>query len=778
MMAVVCEASVGSLNISCRAPSDPQQAVGRATLLVGRQNVHVKVTTSNVAYTAVDSTYSFDLTVQNLIPQAMGTTDGTSAHANGVRVFFSSGPTVTGGTGPAEVKNATGFDAFTTASQPYFQYSGPDLGADGILSTNETSAAKPWRLRLGPSVASFTFTLLISAEVRYPSGYIDVTPGVDSIFEGTTAALTATVRDAFGDVVPGQAITWGTTASGIGAVDTNGMVSGIAPGSVTITASSGIRSGSATISVCPNLSVGEAYTATMPAASSLCFGADDAGAAEFTYMPINQSSASALSLTVLASGIQAVAGPPSPNLMVPDRGALEARVQTASDDSHFEFLRRDKALGEALARRGRSTRVDRRRDPLTSALVTPGVPAVGDLWELNVAQGCSGTRDNRYGRVRSIGQHVIIVADTLNPAGGFTTAQYDSIAFEFDSLAYAIDTANFGGPSDIDVNQRVVAFYTRAVNELSPPASSAVVSGFFSARDLFDSAPTSCPQSNESEMFYMLVPDPTGAVNSNVRTVSYVRGGTVSTMAHELQHLINASRRVYVEQTPNFEEVWLNEGLSHIAEELVFYRASAGLGPGSNLNLSDLTTGPSAPARVAAFNTYANSNFGRFRSWMQRPDTAGSFKNTDALAVRGVIWGFLRYAADRKGGTQATTWYDLVNTSSSGKTNLEAVFGTSADDLQRDFTAAMYTDDAVSGVTAHYQNLSWNFRSVWQGLGGFPLGARNLSNGVPLTLSYSRGGGTAYARFGIPAGGFAGITALSGGVAPTSPYALIVVRSK
>jgi hypothetical protein len=240
------------------------------------------------------------------------------------------------------------------------------------------------------------------------------------------------------------------------------------------------------------------------------------------------------------------------------------------------LLGRDRGLaaqlhrsGNALIQRQAATRGGPRR------LITVGVPSVGDLMNLNVAQGCSGALDTRVGQVRSIGQHVIVVSDTANPPGGFTTAQYDSIALEFDSLAYAVDTTSFGGPTDLDTNQRVVAFYTRAVNELSPPASSVVVLGFFTARDLFSSAPASYPRSNEGEMFYMLVPDPTGAVNSNVRTVSFVRGSTVGTMAHELQHLINASRRIYENGTWSglLEEVWLNEGLSHIAEELVFYRA-------------------------------------------------------------------------------------------------------------------------------------------------------------------------------------------------------------
>ncbi|HEV7590783.1 MAG TPA: hypothetical protein VGO40_21920, partial [Longimicrobium sp.] len=332
-------------------------------------------------------------------------------------------------------------------------------------------------------------------------------------------------------------------------------------------------------------------------------------------------------------------------------------------------------------------------------------------------------------------------------------------------------------------NGHVVAFFTRAVNELSPPASSSVVLGFFASKDVFGT--DDCSNSNGqatvgAELFYMLVPDPTGAVNSNVRTVSFVRGNTTGTLGHEFQHMINGMRRAYVTGASFFEQGYLNEGLSHVAEELMFYRTSVGLAPRGNIQLSTLTTGPNASRRVAAFNTYANQNYGRFRGWLQRPDTAGAFRpNANSLAVRGAIWAFLRYAADRVNGTDQTFWFNLVNSNLEGKANIQnAIGGADPDAWLRDFTAGMYADDNAFSVAAAYQQPSWSFRSVYGGLGGFPLLARPLTNGVGLTLSYNTGGGTMYGRFGVPASGFARVTALSGGVAPTSPYALIVVRTK
>ena len=773
LAALSCRADVRHATVKCAGAGGVAGANG---LIIGGQHTFVEVTAANAAYDG--EVFRFDVSIGNLIPQPMGTTDGTTPSGTGVRIFFHQGPTVITGTGSISVANPTDVGTFTGVDQPYFEYSGAELGADGILSTSETSSSKGWELAVDATVTTFDFILLVSADVPFPNGWIDVTPAADSILEGGTQPLSATVRTRTGQAVPGATVTWGTSDAGVATVDAAGTVTAVAPGAATITATAGARSGSATLQVCPDLAVGEAYTAVMPGAAALCFAGAAGASAEYTYMPVNLSSSSALSLSVTGSGIAGVTGPPTPNLR-PGGGLVfsESRALQAGDDLHARRMERERReLTPLLSRPG--TRVDRSRARGPRYLVTPGVPSVGDLWSLNVASGCSGTLDLRTGRVVSIGQHVVVVADTTNPPGGFTTAQYDSIAAEFDSLAYPVDTANFGGPTDLDDNDRVVAFYTRAVNELSPPASSVVVQGFFTARDLFSSAPASCPMSNEGEMFYMLVPDPTGVVNSNVRTVSSVRGGTVATMAHELQHLINASRRVYVNIAPGFEEVWLNEGLSHIAEELIFYRTSVGLAPRGNIVLSTLTTGPSASRRVAAFNTYANQNYGRLRSFLQRPDTAGAVKNTDALAVRGAIWAFLRYSADRVNGSDAAFWFSLVNSTTAGKANLQAVLGTDPDPWVRDWIAAMYADDAVAGVSPQYQTTSWSYRSVYGGLGGYPLGTRPLTNGVALTLSYSRGGGTAYVRFSVPADAFASVTALSGGLPPSSPYALIVMRTK
>jgi hypothetical protein len=786
---LLCEGSTQARTVSCRpdladgtqgaaAPAGVSANVSTGsgmvsgTRIVGNQGVHVQLTGSN--FTLANDTFAFDVTVQNLVPQAMGTLDGVTLDPSGIKVFFHQLPTVVSGSGSVAVANEDGIGVFTASNQPYYQY-------DELLSSNEVSAAKAWKFEVTGTI-TFQFKVYLLVPLQFPAGYIDVVPASAFALAGNTDALSATVRQWDGTPAVEQGVSWGSTDAGIATVDGAGLVTAVAPGAVQITATKNTLAGSTTINVCPDLAVGQVYRATFPSASSICFGAGGS-AQEYTYMPINHSVASALSLTLTGTGIQAVTGPPTPQVaegawrLSPAFGGRSEAVEEfdLGDYLHWQIQEENRRYAETAQR----IRLADRAADADGQLIPAGVPTVGDLWNLNVAIGCSGARDERVGQVRSVSQHAIIVSDTTNPPGGFTTAQYDSIALEFDSLAYAVNAANFGAPTDLDTNGRAVIFYTRAVNELSPPASSVVVLGYFTARDLFSSGPDGCSRSNEGEMFYMLVPDPTGAVNSNVRTVSFVRGSTVGTTGHELQHLINASRRLYLVPTNNLEEVWLNEALSHVAEELIFYRASVGLTPGMNIITSNLTTGPNASRRVAAFNSYANPNFGRLRSWLQRPDTGGAFKDNDVLSNRGAAWAFMRYAADRNGGTQANFWSNLVNTSLTGTANLQAVTGASPTEWLSDFTAAMYGDDAVAGISAIFTQPSWSFRSLYTALNGsYQLVPRPLTNAVGLTLSYSRGGGTAYARFGVPASSFATITALSGGVPPISPVEVLVMRTK
>lgn len=280
-------------------------------------------------------------------------------------------------------------------------------------------------------------------------------------------------------------------------------------------------------------------------------------------------------------------------------------------------------------------------------------------YNVNATNPC-GSPDMRNFRVETESAHLRIVSGLDNPPGGFTLQDYQAFAATFESLVWPVLTENFGMPTDIDNNGKVIAFFTRAVNELTKPGEQSVVGGFFFGRDLFPRAGnirfTECPSSNEAEMFYMLVPDPTGVVNGNVRSVNSVRNLTIGVIGHEFQHLINSSRRLYINQGAMWPETsYMEEGLSHIAEELLFYEASGGLLPRTNIDIDMIRQ---SQQRVDAFNAYMSSNSGRFSAYLKDPTTNAPYQKNDDLATRGAIWSFMRYLADR--GTPGTPFTEPV----------------------------------------------------------------------------------------------------------------------
>jgi uncharacterized protein YjdB len=78
---------------------------------------------------------------------------------------------------------------------------------------------------------------------------ITLAPLTPTINVGATSQLTATLRDAQGNVLTGRTVTWETSAGGVATVSTGGLVTGVAAGTATITARSEGQSASTTATV-------------------------------------------------------------------------------------------------------------------------------------------------------------------------------------------------------------------------------------------------------------------------------------------------------------------------------------------------------------------------------------------------------------------------------------------------------------------------------------------------------------------------------------------------
>src|SRR5207249_12308173 len=80
-----------------------------------------------------------------------------------------------------------------------------------------------------------------------PVARVIVTPPSGTTPVGQTVQLTATPEDAAGKALSGRAVIWSSSQSSVAGVDANGLVTALATGSATITATREGQSGSATV---------------------------------------------------------------------------------------------------------------------------------------------------------------------------------------------------------------------------------------------------------------------------------------------------------------------------------------------------------------------------------------------------------------------------------------------------------------------------------------------------------------------------------------------------
>ncbi len=657
-------------------------------------------------------------------------------------------------------------------------------------------------------VSPATFTAVVRPG---PVSQVIASPSSLTLGVGDTLRLTASARDQFGNTVDQIALAWTSADPSVISV-ANGLVTAVSQGTgravVTTSAPSGTISDTVSIAVGP---AGSSFCGTRDVATpsvgdviflnntggsaERCVGATVAGA-QFALVLMNASPiyGNTNGLDALALG---VGTPPAASVadafgLSAPAGGVSMSAPAASRDGGFERqlrLRERRELepytSTARERFGRGTPSAANVAGGDAAAAQVNPPAVGSFVTLNAqALSACSQPNTRTGRVVAVSQRAVIVADTANPIGGYTDSEYESIAATFDTLTYPLDVEYFGEPTNVSGFNRIILFYTRAVNQLTPPNAPFVVGGFFFARDLYpkrtrDGVP-GCSNSNEREMMYLLVADPTGQVNGNTRSKNDVTRLNRTTLAHELEHLINAGQRLYI--TPNAttnEEVWLDEGLAHTAEELLYLRI-AGFGSRENLDLADIA--PNA-ATAQIFTNYAAQNFARWVGYLRAPESQSPYAPNDSLSTRGAAWHFLRYAAGRQPQNEAAFYRKLVGGPGIGIANLTAAIpGGALQTWLRDWAVANFADDLADNLDPRYTVPAWNFRSILpslsiggQTLGSYPLATRTLPSNLVRRVNLA-GGGSGYLRFSVPAARSALISVSFNGQAPPDNVQLAIVR--
>ena len=82
-----------------------------------------------------------------------------------------------------------------------------------------------------------------------PVASVTVSPATASVPAGQTVQLTATLKDANGNTLTGRTVTWSSDNTAVATVSGSGLVSGVAAGAATITATSEAKTGTSAITV-------------------------------------------------------------------------------------------------------------------------------------------------------------------------------------------------------------------------------------------------------------------------------------------------------------------------------------------------------------------------------------------------------------------------------------------------------------------------------------------------------------------------------------------------
>src|SRR6266568_2761937 len=443
-----------------------------------------------------------------------------------------------------------------------------------------------------------------------------------------------------------------------------------------------------------NLAVA-AYVAVDPGADSGCivFPANASGSPiEYLLMPQAANGVPDASSSFLLVGTALAAVPPAaaPSVVAPP---LPAQLQ-------FDLALRRTEYD--LARRLAVPAAPAQRAPVVTA-INPGDRRMFKV----CGDSLCTTHPTVVAFAKTVGLHVVVFQDSVDQKAGDTlkTADLDTLAAVFDTLLYPRDTSAFGRESDVDGNGKVLVLMTGKVNSLVPKASGAL----------------SCPHS-----------------------ASGVKHTVPGTFIHEFQHMISWGHHV-LNGNGAPEDLWLNEGLSHYAEEM-----------GARI----FTPGDSTTFCYFMFGDLYNSYL-----YLSSPqsyflvDTAG----IGGLANRGAYWLFVRFVVDQFSSDTFTASNDAVTraldmTSLTGAANVANATGTPFATVVEHWALANYASDLPGLMPpSELQYMKWRFRADYPAIrnkclavsGSFPSAyplfpITGAGSGTDLSGTLRGGSGTYY----------------------------------
>lgn len=496
---------------------------------------------------------------------------------------------------------------------------------------------------------------------------VTVTPTTANLeTAGATVQLQATARDASGNAVTGNPVTWSTSSTAVATVNTTGLVTAVAPGSATITATIAGVAGSASVTVPqppPTQACADPKNVTLAVGQAQAFASSDclvlpSGASGDRYRVVvlrtgeTGDAGDVRTATLKVTGLGGVSGAPAGVAPAP---LVPPLLPDVPGLSRTEMMR---ALNMAEATERFHTALRRREEQMlrsmpglvlarTSALAAAAAPAMATSPEkmtLDASTTCSAPDRKTAIRVYE-NDDLVLYQDSVQRATKAIGAGVAQQLLDHYSLyGKKVIEDYFGKPSDIDGNGKVVVF--------ASPVVESNVAAFVWSGDFFTT--NSCAASNVREVVYF-----------NTDLILGLEGSSgnfqaLETMTHEMKHVVSLYHRIAASLrvgSAQYHPTWVEEGTAEIAGEMSSRTAWAANG------------GPAVGSRVVrqSWTAITRENYGvaiklARTVWYLSSQPNGLVVTptgaADGSSIYGSGWLFHRWLGDAYGGAATAPYGD------------------------------------------------------------------------------------------------------------------------
>ncbi len=542
--------------------------------------------------------------------------------------------------------------------------------------------------------------------------------------------------------------------------------------------------------------------------------------ARYLIAVVNTDTSSAVNEDFTLFGATLGGGAQVVTAMPPRRALVRAAVATTARAPRFELGPNAKRLASLKRMQANHLRMlDRNRTMvqqfraagrLSAASAAPRQRAqgaisqtIGTVNKIYIASSFGGTCtdvDSIGARTVAVGQHIIVLADTnrtLWPDSLRDSAFYQTFANEYDAVTFPHIKTFIGDPLALDAQLSGLGKVTVTISPVLNNFGGGIVA-FVNSCDFFPVvAPgkANADLDNFTEMFYYFAPDP--------KLGWTISGGNPwgmlmrATAAHETKHIVSYTDRL-TNNSPSFEERWLEEGLAQESSE-IWERNFSHVTWKGNANFDqtvgcEIFLGPNGPqCNVGNNNPIAltGSHLPFLFDYLNAESTSptglgfGNAGNNATPTNYGAGWEFARWATDQYATSEATFIQSLVNDPTlTGMANVSQHTGKTVQELLVYWNLATAIFDTATYTAADVRTTipSFNFGNIFfvaqsdltcggtpcglftqSGKPVFPIQPDTMSTGpISATVTGMPGTTASYFLLSAPAAGTQYLQLLSG----------------